>query len=101
MAKEKIFDRNKTVSEIAFELGFKYPQHSTRFFKQQLGLSLNEYRGSLNWTILQPGCINQNLLGIRAVFLLYPLRRMPLQSLMRLLVGWINSKIRIRCYGRL
>jgi AraC-like DNA-binding protein len=48
MAKEKIFDRNKTVSEIAFELGFKYPQHFTRFFKQQLGLSPNEYRGSLN-----------------------------------------------------
>lgn len=29
-AKAKIFDANKSVSEIAYELGFKYPQHFTR-----------------------------------------------------------------------
>ena len=34
-AKERIFDTNKSVSEIAYELGFKYPQHFTRVFKQQ------------------------------------------------------------------
>jgi AraC family transcriptional activator of pobA len=44
VAKEKIFDHGKTVSEIAYELGFKYPQHFTRFFKQQVGQSPNEYR---------------------------------------------------------
>jgi AraC-like DNA-binding protein len=48
LAKEKIFDPNKSVSEVAYELGFKYPQHFTRFFKQQVGHTPNEYRGSLN-----------------------------------------------------
>ena len=47
VAKEKIFDLNKSVSEIAYELGFKYPQHFTRLFKQKVGQSPNEYR-SLN-----------------------------------------------------
>ena len=28
-AQNKIFDANKAVSEIAYELGFKYPQHVT------------------------------------------------------------------------
>ncbi|MBS7565339.1 AraC family transcriptional regulator [Mucilaginibacter sp. Bleaf8] len=44
LAKERIFDPNKSVREIAYELGFKYPQHFTRLFKQQVGLSPNEYR---------------------------------------------------------
>ena len=48
VAKEKIFDPAKTVSEIAYELGFKYPQHFTRLFKQQVGHTPNEYRSSLN-----------------------------------------------------
>jgi len=44
VAKEKIFDQNKSVSQIAYELGFKYPQHFTRLFKQRVGQSPNEYR---------------------------------------------------------
>jgi AraC-like DNA-binding protein len=44
IAKEKIFDGRKSVSEIAYELGFKYPQHFTRLFKQKVGQSPNEYR---------------------------------------------------------
>lgn len=44
VAKERIFDMNKSVSEIAYELGFKYPQHFTRLFKQRVGQSPNEYR---------------------------------------------------------
>lgn len=44
VAKEKIFDLNKSVGEIAYELGFKYPQHFTRLFKQKVGQSPNEYR---------------------------------------------------------
>ncbi|MDQ6477118.1 helix-turn-helix transcriptional regulator [Dyadobacter sp. LHD-138] len=43
-AKERIFDGNKTINEIAFELGFKYPQHFSRVFKQRVGQSPNEYR---------------------------------------------------------
>ncbi|WP_228085059.1 response regulator transcription factor [Mucilaginibacter sp. JRF] len=44
VAKEKIFDTQRSVSEIAYQLGFKYPQHFTRFFKQQTGQTPNEYR---------------------------------------------------------
>lgn len=44
VAKERMFDLNKSVTEIAYELGFKYPQHFTRLFKQKTGLTPNEYR---------------------------------------------------------
>lgn len=44
IAKEKIFEPGKSVSEIAYELGFKYPQHFTRLFKQKVGYTPNEYR---------------------------------------------------------
>lgn len=44
VAKNKTFDANKTVNEIAWELGFKYPQHFTRMFKKQVGVSPLEYR---------------------------------------------------------
>ena len=43
-AKALIHDRNKSLSEIAYELGFKYPQHFSRFFKQKVGQSPNQYR---------------------------------------------------------
>ena len=48
VAKERIFDQSKSVSQIALELGFKYPQHFTRLFKQWVGQSPNEFRSSLN-----------------------------------------------------
>ena len=48
LAKEKIFDRSKSISEIAFEMGYKYPQHFTRLFKQRVGMSPQEYRMA-NW----------------------------------------------------
>jgi AraC-like DNA-binding protein len=44
-AKNRIFSSDKTVNEVAYELGFKYPQHFTRFFKQHVGQTPNEYRG--------------------------------------------------------
>lgn len=44
VAKERIFDHSKTINQIAGELGFKYPQHFSRFFKEQLGQTPNEYR---------------------------------------------------------
>jgi AraC family transcriptional activator of pobA len=44
VAKGRIFDHSKSLSEIAYELGFKYPQHFTRLFKQRVGQSPNEYR---------------------------------------------------------
>jgi AraC-like DNA-binding protein len=48
IAKEKILDNSKSVSEIAYELGFKYPQHFTRVFKQYTGVSPQEFRNSMN-----------------------------------------------------
>ena len=45
LAKEKVIDTSKSISEIAYELGFKYPQHFTRLFKQKVGVSPNEWRG--------------------------------------------------------
>jgi len=44
IAKDLILDESKPVSEIAYELGFKYPQHFTRMFKKSVGLSPSEYR---------------------------------------------------------
>ena len=44
IAKEKMFDATKSISQIAYELGFKYPQHFSRFFKTRVGYSPNEYR---------------------------------------------------------
>ena len=43
-AKTRIFDRSKTLSTIAADLGFKYQQHFTRLFKQKTGLTPLEYR---------------------------------------------------------
>ncbi len=44
IAKERIFDIDKSISEIAYELGFKYPQHFTRLFKQRVGVGPREFR---------------------------------------------------------
>ena len=43
-AKDLLFDREKSINEIAYDLGFKYPQHFSRFFKNAVGNSPNEYR---------------------------------------------------------
>ncbi len=44
VAKERIFDIEKSISEIAYEMGFRYPQHFTRLFKQKTGKTPLEYR---------------------------------------------------------
>lgn len=43
-AKEMVLDTTKSISEVAYELGFKYPQHFTRLFKQKVGMTPHEYR---------------------------------------------------------
>jgi AraC-like DNA-binding protein len=48
IAKEKVVDLSKSISEVAYEMGFKYPQHFTRFFKQQIGQTPHDYRLRLN-----------------------------------------------------
>lgn len=44
IAKERVFDIDKSISEVAYDLGFKYPQHFTRLFKQKVGVTPVEYR---------------------------------------------------------
>jgi len=44
IAKEKIFDGDKTINQVAYELGFKYPQHFTRLFKKRVGQTPHGYR---------------------------------------------------------
>ncbi|MDT0678686.1 AraC family transcriptional regulator [Autumnicola musiva] len=44
IAKARIFDAEKSISQIAYELGFKYPQHFNRMFKKNTGYTPNQYR---------------------------------------------------------
>lgn len=44
VAKDRIFDSQKSISEISYELGFQYPQHFSRWFKKMAGCTPNEYR---------------------------------------------------------
>ena len=44
LAKEMIIGTGKTVSEIAYELGFQYSQHFNRIFKKSVGCTPMEYR---------------------------------------------------------
>lgn len=44
LAKEKLLSQDKSISQIAYELGYQYPQHFTRLFKAVTGLTPNQYR---------------------------------------------------------
>ena len=44
IAKEMILGTDKTVSEIAYDLGFQYSQHFNRIFKKNVGYTPTEYR---------------------------------------------------------
>jgi len=43
-AKNILLRPNKSISEVAYELGFEYPQYFSRLFKKKEGLSPTEYR---------------------------------------------------------
>ncbi len=43
-AKERILAPNNTISQVAYDLGFKYPQHFTRLFKNIAGVTPKDYR---------------------------------------------------------
>ena len=43
-AKESLLDPDKTIGQVAGELGFQYPQHFVRFFKRHVGYTPREYR---------------------------------------------------------
>lgn len=44
VAKERICNTGRSVSEIAYELGFQYPQHFSRMFKKVVGQTPVEFR---------------------------------------------------------
>ena len=44
LATERILEGSHTVSQIAYELGFQYPQHFSRLFKKHVGYTPNEYK---------------------------------------------------------
>lgn len=44
IAKTKLLNSNDTVNEIAYSLGFEYPQYFNRLFKSKLGMTPLEYR---------------------------------------------------------
>lgn len=44
MAKDLLVQTDKTVSEIAYSLGYQYPQYLSRAFKRLVGCTPNEYR---------------------------------------------------------
>ena len=46
-AKEHLNDDSLSVSRIAEILGFEYPQHFVRFFKQRTGMTPSEYRNAI------------------------------------------------------
>ena len=43
-SKQLLKESRMPVSEIAYQLGFEYPQHFTRLFKSRTGMTPNEYR---------------------------------------------------------
>lgn len=43
-AKDKLLGTDKSVSQIAFDLGFEYPQYFSKMFKKQVGVSPNQFR---------------------------------------------------------
>jgi len=46
-AKTRLLNSSETVSQIAYDLGFEYPQYFSKIFKKKVGISPGEYR-SLN-----------------------------------------------------
>lgn len=47
-AKQMIAGSDKTISQIAYELGFQYSQHFNRVFKKNVGCTPNEYRSQMS-----------------------------------------------------
>ena len=43
-AKHCLTETDKTISEIAYSLGFEYPAHFTRMFKRMVGISPSDYK---------------------------------------------------------
>lgn len=46
IAKNELLGSNDSVSEIAYRLGFQYPQHFTRLFKRETGMTPKDFRAA-------------------------------------------------------
>lgn len=46
IAKNTLLGTNKTISEVAYDLGFDYPQYFSRLFKEKTGFSPKHYRNT-------------------------------------------------------
>lgn len=46
-AKDKLLRSDKTISQIAYELGFEYPQYFSRLFKKKVGVSPSKYKSMI------------------------------------------------------
>ncbi len=44
LSKQYVMDKELTINQVAYKLGLQYPQHFTRLFKQQVGMTPSEYR---------------------------------------------------------
>ena len=44
LVKEQLLSTDKTTSQIAYEIGFQYPQHLSRMFKRVVGMTPNKFR---------------------------------------------------------
>ena len=44
LSKQYVMDPRLSINQVAYKLGFQYPQHFTRLFKQQVGMTPSEYR---------------------------------------------------------
>lgn len=42
--KEALADPDKTITDVSYEIGFQYPQHMSRMFKQETGMTPAQYR---------------------------------------------------------
>ena len=46
VAKEYLLHPEKSITQVAYKLGFQYPQHFVRFFKRYEGITPSQYRVS-------------------------------------------------------
>lgn len=48
ISKERLLSDTSSINEIAYQLGFEYPQYFSRLFKKKVGVTPNQYRLNQN-----------------------------------------------------